>query len=153
MRWSSVLRMLVLVTLTLLLLLTPEHSEADYITAYTIPLCHHNQREDSLLGEHQCSCLLVILKCLFQGRLINYMRRRTLGTRKKGFLLGLSRKYMKKSPLRFGKWLSMIWRNAGASVVMFWLDWLAKPFDYKKLTEAENSNCSNLYFVMVYNGI
>ena len=30
---------------------------------------------------------------------------------------------------------------------------LEKPFDYKKLTEAENSNCSNLYFVMVYNGI
>ena len=30
---------------------------------------------------------------------------------------------------------------------------LQEPFDYKKLTEAENSNCSNLYFVMVHNGI
>ena len=47
-------------------------------------------------------------------------------------------------------------RKAGDSAVMFWLGWqknLEKPFDYKKLTEAENSNCSNLYFVMVYNGI
>ena len=98
--------MLSLVSLTLLLLLVSEQSQSDYITAYRIPSCHQDQRKESLLGEqseHHYSLLLVLILKILEGRLINHMRRKTLGRRKKEFLLGLSHKYMKKSPLRFGK--------------------------------------------------